>query len=228
MKIGKFNSRSRVIDFIRGFTVILMIIFHLSFDLNHFNFVKIDILHAPFWYAFPRVIVFLFLFATGMSLTLAHQDQINWKAFWKRFLKIAGFALLISTATYFAFPDNWIYFGTLHAIALISVLSLAFLKRPIIALVLALVLFIPSIFLDFNIPWIALPHHSWDYISPFPWMGASLLGIFAVHKNFHRTNCPDNAIFVTLSYLGRHSLFIYLIHQPILFGSIYLIRVILG
>lgn len=224
MKIAKFNSRSRLIDVLRGLTIVLMIFFHLSFDLNNFGFLSIDILHAPFWYLLPRIIVFLFLFAVGMSLTLAHQELIYWKSFWKRFLKIASYALLISLVTYFMFPDNWIYFGTLHAIALISLLTLPFLKKPMLSLLIAFLLFIPSIFFDLNLPWIQLAHQSWDYISPFPWVGASLLGIFAVHKKLHRLELPNNAFVTSLNYLGKHSLFIYLIHQPILFGSVYLLR----
>ncbi|MDD4973156.1 MAG: heparan-alpha-glucosaminide N-acetyltransferase [Bacteriovorax sp.] len=224
MKIAKFNSRSRVIDAIRGLTIILMIFFHFSFDLYNFGFLKIDIIREPFWYALPRLIVFLFLFAVGMSLTLAHQDKINWQAFWKRFLKISAFALLISLVTYILFPDNWIYFGTLHAIALISIMTLPFLKKPNLSLALALLLFIPSIFFDKNIPWFSLPHSSWDYIAPFPWLGASLLGIFAVHKGIYLLGIPDNRLVRSLNFLGRHSLFIYLIHQPILFGAVYLFR----
>jgi uncharacterized membrane protein len=226
MKIAKFNSRSRVIDAIRGLTIILMIFFHFSFDLYNFGFLKTDIIHEPFWYALPRVIVFLFIFAVGMSLTLAHQDKINWRPFWKRFLKISAFALLISLVTYNLFPDNWIYFGTLHAIALISVMSLPFLKKPKLSLLLALLLFIPSIFFDKNIPWFSLPHQSWDYIEPFPWVGASLLGVFAVHKKLHLQSIPDNRLVRSLNFLGKHSLFIYLVHQPILFGSVYLFSTI--
>lgn len=227
MKTAKFNSRSTLIDAIRGFTIILMIFFHLSFDLTNFGFLSVDIVRDPFWYALPRLIVFLFLFAVGMSLSLAHREKIHWQAFWKRFLKITFFATLISLVTYFMFPDNWIYFGTLHAIALISLASLPFLKRPNLALVIALALFIPSVFWDKNIPWISLPHQSWDYIAPFPWIGACLLGIFAVHKNMHKFTPPDNAFVKYLNYLGKHSLFIYLLHQPILFGSVYLFRLLL-
>lgn len=228
MKTAKFKQRSQLIDAIRGFTIILMIFFHLNFDLHNFGFWKFDIVHEPFWYALPRLIVFLFLFAVGMSLTLAHREGIKWSAFWKRFAKISVFALLISVVTRIMFPDNWIYFGTLHAIAIISVMSLPFLKKPNLSLLVALLLFIPSVFFDKNLPWIQLPHQSWDYISPFPWLGASLLGIFAVHKGLHLTQLPDNANVKALNYLGVHSLFIYLIHQPILFGCVYLLSLILN
>lgn len=216
-----------LIDVIRGFTIILMIFFHFSFDLNNFGFINVDIVRAPFWYALPRLIVFLFLFAVGASLTLAHQLEIHWRAFWIRFFKILGFALLISIVTYKLFPENWIYFGTLHAIALISLMSLPFLKRPNLSLIISLLLFIPSVFLDKNIPWFELSHQSWDYIAPFPWVGASLLGIFAVHKGLHNISVPEHKLFKSLNYLGRHSLFIYLIHQPILFGSVYLFRLLI-
>jgi uncharacterized membrane protein len=227
MKEIKQNSilpgRSLFLDALRGFTVLLMIIFHFSFDLDHFGFFNIDIIHAPFWYFFPRLIVFLFLFAVGIALKLAHQNEIKWRAFTKRLLLILFWAAIISAVTFYAFPENWIYFGTLHAIAVVSILSLPFLKRPVEALIIALCLFIPSIIYDQTIPWIQLPHSSWDYISPFPWVGASLLGIFAAHKGLHKLDFPSTKFVKSLNFLGKHSLFIYLIHQPILFGILMLV-----
>jgi len=233
MKTEKINysvqndKRSLLIDSLRGFTIVLMIFFHFSFDLSNFGFLHVDILHDPFWYALPRLIVFLFLFAVGMSLSLAHRVKIKWPSFWKRFLKIGFFAAVISVVTYFLFPENWIYFGTLHAIALISLMTLPFLKHPWVSLIIALALFLPSVFLDKNLPWFSLPHQSWDYIAPFPWIGASLLGVFAVHRGLHQLAIPHNALVKSLNYLGKHSLFIYLVHQPILFGSVYIARLLL-
>ena len=234
MKTENINLRSErshtrfiLVDAIRGFTIILMIFFHFSFDLDNFGFIHQDIVHAPFWYGLPRLIVFLFFFAVGMSLTLAHAEKIHWKPFWKRFFKLVFWAAVISAVTYYLFPENWIYFGTLHAIATISLMSLPFLKWPKTSLIIALALFLPSMILDKNIPWFDLPHQSWDYIAPFPWVGASLLGIFAVHKGLHRVQLPENKFVKSLNYLGRHSLFIYLVHQPILFGSVYLARLLI-
>jgi uncharacterized membrane protein len=226
MKKEKFNSRSLLIDTIRGFTIILMIYFHLCFDLNEFGFIRIDFSSGHFGYILPRIIVFLFLFIVGLSLSLTHKEGIKWKSFIKRILKIAFFAGIISLTTYFLFPENWIYFGTLHAIVVISVFSLPFLKRPNLSLILALMLFIPSLFFDKNIPWPDLPHLSWDYISPFPWLGASLLGIFAADKKFHEILIPRNKLTLFLSFLGHHSLVIYLVHQPIIYGLTYLTKLI--
>ena len=221
MITSKFNSRSHILDTLRGFTILLMFFFHFCFDLNNFGLIKVDIINGKIWYFLPRLIVFLFLFAVGISLTIVHCEHIYWKLFIKRFLKISFCAIGISLTTYFLFPDHWIYFGTLHAIAIISCLSLPFLKSPRISLIAAAMLFIPSIFLNYNLPWFSLPHQSWDYISPFPWLGASLLGVFAAHHNFHNLHLPSNKFTNSLSFLGKHSLVIYLIHQPIFFSLTY-------
>ena len=59
-----------------------------------------------------------------------HRGGLRWSAFLRRLAVIAGAALAITVATLFAFPDQFIYFGILHAIALFSVLALPFLRLP--------------------------------------------------------------------------------------------------
>lgn len=218
MKTLKQNYRFDFIDVLRGFTVVLMIIFHFSFDLDYYGLINIDINQDPFWYFFPRLIVFLFLFATGMSLTIAHSKGINYAAFGKRLLLICAWAAVVSAVTYFLFPNSWIYFGTLHAIAVISIFTLPFLKYPKISAGTAIALFLPSMIFDLTLPWFQLAHSSWDYISPFPWVGASLLGVFATHSGLQLISIKNLGVTKILKFLGRHSLIIYLIHQPIIFG----------
>jgi uncharacterized membrane protein len=228
MNSNNDKSRFIFIDVLRGATIILMIFFHFSFDLNLLGFLNFDIIHKPFWYFLPRFIVFMFFLAVGMSLTLVHQRQIKWRIFFHRFIKILILAGVISLVTYIIYPENWIYFGTLHSIAIVSLLSLPFLKYPKTSLLIALLLFIPSMLWDKNIPWFEMSHPSFDYISPFPWVGSSLLGIFAISKNLHRFYLDDkNKLVKSLNFLGKHSLLIYLVHQPILIGLLYVIKFLL-
>lgn len=225
MKNSNLN-RFSIIDQIRGMTIILMIFFHFTFDLTLFEFIKLDIIHSPFWYFLPRFIVFNFLFCAGLSQAIVHFKKIHFQKFFSRFLKILFFAFLISIVTFIFFPENWIYFGTLHVIAFLSLTCLPLIRYPKISLFIGISLFIPSIFFNLNIPWFVLSHDSWDYIAPFPWMGAFLFGHFAYSKEFHFyqfKNFPSRLLNF-LALLGRHSLKIYLIHQPILFGTCYLIH----
>ncbi len=214
-------KRYHIIDSIRGLAVLLMIIFHFSYDLTMFGYASFDVNKDLFWWVFPRVIVFLFMFSVGLSLRLVHLEYIRWKKFWIRFIKLVVLAGIISAYTYAAFPNNWIYFGTLHSIAVCSILALPFLRWPKLSLGIAMALIIPSTFFDLDIPWFILPHASMDYIPPFPWVGVCLLGIFAHYRNLHELSVPNNTFFRLLNKMGKHSLLIYMMHQPILFSIVW-------
>lgn len=221
MKNLNDKYRYPIVDFIKGFTVILMIFFHFCFDLNYFKLINVDIINGPFWWFLPRLIVFLFFFAVGMSLKIAHSKNIHWKSFLKREFRLILLAALISIATKLFFPDNWIYFGTLHSIAIVSLFALPFLKYEKVALTLGILLFFFSIVFNKNVPWFELPIASFDYISPFPWIGAVFFGIYATKQNLHKmfssTKITNSK---SLNLLGSHSLAIYIVHQPILFSFI--------
>lgn len=215
------NTKTRypLVDVVRGVAIVLMIIFHGAYDLNLFGFVEIDFFKDQFWYVLPRIIVFLFLLAVGFGLTIAHRDEIKWSPFWKRFGKVAICAVGISIGTYFMFPKSWVYFGTLHCIALTSLLALPFLKHPKISLAIGLLLTLPHLYFGKSIPWILMEHKSMDYIPPFPWLGVVLFGVFATHQGWHKIQFSVKP----LEFLGRHSLLIYMIHQPILYGLVFVL-----
>ncbi len=219
-------------DFVRIIAIFLMIFYHFSFDLNFFGFLNFDIMLNPFWWFLPRLIVFLFLFTAGWSLILSHSKQVRWKKFFKRFFQIALCASMISVSTFFLFRDRWIYFGTLHCIALSSLISVLLLKWPKLLGILGFILFVLS-WLGLDIPWIKLDHAAMDNVELFPWLGAMFLGIFFAHfyshsllVRFERWAFFKKPIFAKLTFLAKHSLIIYMIHQPILFGIFYSIKFI--
>lgn len=217
--VDNLNSRYELLDIIRGTAVLLMIIFHFSFDLRIFGYTQVDFQEDLFWWVFPRVIVFLFLLAMGLSLEVANKGKVEAKKVAKRFFKIGGYALIISLFTYFAFPERWIYFGTLHCIAVCSLLALPFLGKKWLCLSCALAILLPLI-TGFQWPWFKMEHASMDYIPALPWLGVVLLGMFSYHYNLHRYKVPAFPTKGMFLYFGKHSLIIYLIHQPILFGLV--------
>lgn len=214
-------KRFNLIDQIRGFAIVLMIFFHFFYDLDLFGYVNIDFNRDFFWFELPRLIVFLFLLAMGLSMPIVHYPKMNWKKFWPRWLKIAGGALAISLYTYFMFPSKWVYFGTLHCIATASLFSIPFMKIPRISALIGVTLLLLKLFFKINIPWIVLDHSSMDYIALFPWVGCVFLGFGLWSIDFHKRDLFKGKAFNLLEYLGKRSLLIYIIHQPILYSLVF-------
>jgi uncharacterized membrane protein len=156
---------------------------------------------------------------------------------------VAAAALAISVATYIAVPGGFIFFGILHAIALASLLGLAFLRLPalltllIAAAVVAAPHYLRSAF--FDPPWLwwtglsaSIPRSN-DYVPVFPWFGAVLAGV-AGAKIAARSGLLSRIAEVqgggwsrALIFAGRHSLAVYLIHQPVLIACVWLFSQVL-
>ena len=217
------KPRYLALDAVRGFALLLMIVFHVSYDLNLFRFVTIDFQHNPFWFAFPRVIASLFLLCVGISLALVHKDRIRWTHTGRRVCIIGGWALVVTATTYVLFPRNVIYFGILHCIAVSSVLGLWFVRRPVLSLACAVLIVGTHVVFRPSLP----PISDWLGVSPldniplYPWFGIVLFGIFLESVNAQRARVPANRPVRFLAYAGRHSLVVYLVHQPVLVGVLY-------
>lgn len=221
-------TRLKFLDALRGLAVLWMIIFHFCYDLQALGFVSWDF-SKGFWYGFPRVIAFTFLFCVGASLNFVHRTKINWSSLGKRSLKLGAAALVISISTYFIFPTSWIYFGTLHCILFSSILGALLVNRRPLAWALMVLILIGQYVLDYDIKWVSsmIQRHSMDFIPIYPWFWAVLLGMLLVphlSKIRHMREIPD---LPQLTFLGRHSLKIYLLHQPLIYGALWGIKSIL-
>lgn len=231
-------ARLPVIDIARGLAILAMIVYHFAWDLGFLQFTTLDVTAHPGWIAFQRLIVSSFLFLVGVGLVLGHGRGIRWPTVWRRFALIAGAALLVTIGTYIALPESFVYFGILHAIALFSLMGLAFLRLPAILvailgiLCLALPLVVQSAFFSPRpFSWIGLwdiPPLTEDLVPVFPWFGMVLLGIAATRLALARgwdavlaRIKADNIFGKLLVWMGRWSLVIYLVHQPILLGALY-------
>ena len=222
----KPHKRRLFLDHWRGFAVIHMAFFHFSYDLMTFNLWDIDTKKDLEWWVQPRIIVTFFMLAVGSSLVYAHRPHIRWRSFWQRWLKIAAGAVFITAFTFFVFPEHWVYFGTLHSIATCSLLTLPFLRVPKLALTTGIGVLLPHFFGLWQWPFWKLPHSSMDYIPPLPWVGFALIGVFLAHFDFWgkitaRLSETHLKYLKPLEFCGRHALKIYLLHQPILFSTVW-------
>jgi Predicted membrane protein len=224
------------LDVSRGLAVCAMIIYHFIFDLSWFQLINVNFYEDSIPRITRALIVFSFLFIVGISLRVAGEMQQRSTAFWRRFIKISLCALLVTVASYFAFPQSFIYFGILHFIALASLLAHPFVRVPKVAFVVGIAVIVAGLTLAsplFNpryLSWIGfvteLPRTE-DFVPLFPWLGVVLLGIAfqATSWGFKKQSVAvkHNIALRSLSWAGRRSLWIYMLHQPILIGVLWLI-----
>lgn len=240
--------RITLIDSLRGIALVAMASYHFTWDLEFFGYLDPGTATQGWWRIYARAIASSFLFLAGVSLVLAHAKAIRWRSFWKRFSYVAGAAAAISIATFVAIPNEWIFFGILHCIAAASLIGLAFVRLPALVPGTAAALIVGLMVIDshvapgairsslFNPIWLAwtglaeTPPRSNDFVPLFPWLAALLAGISLCRVAMERQWLASLARVQTTSNLlskaGRHSLLIYLIHQPALIAVVYLFSLV--
>jgi len=230
------RPRLLALDMLRGLALIAMATYHFSWDLEFFGYLEPGTSTQGFLKLYARAIASSFLFLAGFSLVLAHYPKLRLKPFLRRLGIIIAAAAAISVATLWFTPGSWIFFGILHAIALSSLIGLAFIRMPpLLTLVAAGVAIAVPVFLRspaFDAPWFwflglseTLPRSN-DYVPLLPWIGALLTGIAVARllvdsgKLTWIDRLPAGPGW--LRWGGRHSLTVYLLHQPILIAGLYL------
>jgi uncharacterized membrane protein len=226
---ARITQRLPRIDVLRGIAVLAMIVYHFAWDLTFFGLIETNVATHPLWSRFAMAIAGSFLLLSGISLDLSTHDGVDWSKFTRRLIILAGAAALVSSGTYIATPNSFVFFGILHCIALGSLFALLFLRLHIAVIAgMAVLVFVTplsfthSIFNQPNLLWIGLgtvvPNTS-DYVPIFPWFAYILAGIVIARlMPAQRMALAINANILTK--IGRRSLLIYLLHQPILMALV--------
>jgi uncharacterized membrane protein len=232
------------VDVIRGIAVVLMVCYHFIFDLAYFGAYSGN-MYSTFWQSIARSIGTTFILVMGVSLTLRYsrlKSRLDRKQLFLRYLRrgaiLFGWGMVITAVTYFVVGHGFVVFGILHLLGASTVLAFPFLRSRWASLVGGIVAIGLGVYLGSVktlspwLLWLGVPEfRRWmvDYYPLFPWFGLALLGIFLGFtlydggaRRFALPDLSQRTPVRALGYLGRHSLLIYLVHQPILFGILIL------
>lgn len=235
---GGPGKRLVLIDELRGFALVCMLVYHFTVCLSLFEtgFSSEDLPYCIFGYAAR----FLFIPIAGFSGRLSRRPYL-------RAVKILACAAAVWAATYFTKLVPPVTFGVLHLLgfcSLVFALSDRALSRipPAAGLAVSAVLFIltyrvPEGYLLFwRLPprlyasnwafWLGFPYPGYtaaDYFPVLPWIflfgaGYFIRGFFGEFPRYmYRSRCRP------LAFAGRHTLPIYLAHQPLFMGILWLV-----
>jgi uncharacterized membrane protein len=238
------DQRFWELDFLRGLAVLSMAGLHLVIDW-HFLFEAGAVMPGPL-YLWQRATAGLFLLLVGVSLSLSRAKAVKNAGDRRRlFLKllrrgfaIFGWGMLITVATKLALNQGYVGFGVLHLIGSAVALSFPLLGLGGWNLGLGLGLIGIGVWLRtlrFSFPWLFwlgfIPEGftAADYFPLLPWFGVVLIGVFLGDllypghaRRIRLSDRSGSPLIRACAAIGRHSLGIYLIHQPLFIGLLLL------
>ncbi len=249
----ELKRRAGFIDELRGLAVVTMVIYHALYDI--FRVFRFFDVYVSFGYgsvmnSIAWVIAGIFIFLSGICCRYSSNNLM-------RGVKTFLWGYLITIITSLFMPDLLIRFGILHMLGICMILfglwQKVFDKLPVVVgIILSVLLFL----LTFQVPdgkfgivgaSFYLPDllyqsdmlypfgfangsfYSSDYYPLLPWFFLFLCGTYfgrwyrysKLPRFFYREHI------VPLAWVGKHSLAIYLLHQPILFGIFYAVEEII-
>jgi uncharacterized membrane protein len=224
-------NRYPALDIARGIAIAMMALYHAAWDADFLGLAPPQFFAGWGWEWFRYAILGAFLLLVGISLVLGHGDGFRARRFWRRLALIAVCAGLITLVSALAFAQHMIVFGVLHAIAVSSLLALPFVRLhwlvPALAgaTIIAAGALSSAAFDTLALGWIgfmARPPASRDFVPLVPWFGVVLLGVALARLRLARAAPASGrklrgAAARLFALGGRHSLVVYMAHQPLIF-----------
>lgn len=232
------SQRIWELDFLRGLSIILVVGYHLLYDLGAFAGVERFLgfttdLSSTAWRVAQNFFAGLFIVLSGTSCSLSRSNV-------RRGLRLLAVSLAVTAVTYVFDPSSAVWFGILQLLAVsILVYGAAFGKAGPLACavwgaaVVGLGAALPALKkgLTIRFDWL-LPFgihspgfSSFDYFPLIPWLGVFLIGA-ALGKSVYapkRSLLPWRLPQTFVNAAGRHSLLIYVAHQPVIMGVLYVL-----
>ena len=217
-------SRLNKLDALRGLTLISMILYHAMWDVVYIYRINIP------WYGelpgsiWQQSICWTFILLSGLSLSLGHHPV-------KRGLMVSLCGLVITIVTLIFLPEDVVIFGILTfmgaAMILCSFVDRLNIDKRILLFVSLLLFFLTRgvcntaySFGNYLTAFIGFPFagfFSTDYFPLIPWFFLYLAGYSLSFLLTDKVKgvlsgelCPH------LEFIGRHTLIIYMLHQPVI------------
>jgi len=232
MKAVQNKNRIWELDFLRGIALILMIYFHIIFDMKEFYNYPV-IYGSGINYYIGKAAAILFILISGISCSLSRNNM-------KRGLKVLGIALVITAVSYIYSKDFCIKFGILHFLGASMLLYPLYSRiNKYLLIVLGTAVIIAGYFVQkinvsteilFPIGLINSKFTSGDYYPLLPWLGVFMYGnamgriLYTAKTSILNFPIRDNII----SMGGRKTLLIYVLHQPVIVLILALVNIIIA
>lgn len=236
------TKRLAVLDGIRGFALLNMIVYHTIWDLVYLFDFHWRWYQSEIGYLWQQGICWSFIFLSGFCQPLGHHK-------FKRGMTVFLAGLLITAATMIFLPQEPVIFGVLTLLGSCMLLLLPLEPvfthcKPRIGVFISMVFFLltrninigclgfgkwnllelpKSFYQNLWTAYLGFPvagFYSSDYFSLFPWLFLFTAGYF-LYRVLEEEGCLEWLVhgrIKPLEWLGRHSLWIYLLHQPVLYG----------
>ena len=228
------KKRIQLIDGLRGIAVVLMVIHNFLYDLVYFIGIPHQWFDNPVFNFLHYIFAGLFILLSGISSRFSRSNV-------KRGLKVIAVAILFTVVTYIM--DMPIIFGILHFLGVCMVLyglTQKFWERckgiwfPILCVALIVLSAWAVNSIEINSRWLWMfgwtypGFVSFDYFPLFPWMFVFLLGTWlgGIIREGKMPGWFYDADMPLFPKIGRKSLIIYILHQPVLYGITMLIKLL--
>ncbi len=226
------KERIQLIDAVRGVCLIIMVVHHVLYDMYAFCGAPWSWFSNPVWDVLHYLDAGTFILLAGLSCNFSHSNL-------RRGLRTLGLALVITLVTTLMGPETAIRFGILHLLSACMIFY-HFTRRvweglpaPVLPVLMILATILAAPLTD-GYP-SSVPHlwmiglvtpdfYSADYFPLLPWIFVFLLGTWcgkyvrsgSLPQWFYEAKAP------ALAAVGRKSIWIYMLHQPVIYGLVML------